>query len=290
MSSRGPVVDLHTHSRCSDGTQSPAEVMAAAARAGLDVVALTDHDVVSGWREASDAAAEHGVTLVPGIEVSCQSRGISVHLLAYLPDPGDPGLSATTDLIREHRDTRLRRTVDLLAEDGYPVDYADILAHSAPGATLGRPHVADALVRAGRFPDRDAAFAGVLHGRSRYYVPHWAPDPVAAVQLVRSAGGVAVMAHPFASMRGRVVQDRVIEEMVEAGLQGLEVDHRDHGPAEREHARRLCRRLGVFGTGSSDYHGEGKPNQLGEHTTSPEVLEQILALGSGTGLRGAPWG
>jgi predicted metal-dependent phosphoesterase TrpH len=290
MSSCGLVIDLHTHSRCSDGTETPAEVMAAAARAGVDVVALTDHDVVTGWGEAADAAAERGVTLVPGIEVSCQAQGISVHLLAYLPDPDDPGLSATLDLVREHRDTRLRRTVELLAQDGYPVDYADILAHSAPGATLGRPHVADALVRAGRFPDRDAAFAEVLHGRSRYYVRHWAPDPVAAVHLVRAAGGVAVMAHPFASTRGRVVQDPVIEEMVEAGLQGLEVDHRDHGPQEREHARRLCRRLGLFGTGSSDYHGAGKPNRLGEHTTSPEVLEEILALGSGTELRGAPRG
>lgn len=290
MSSRSPVVDLHTHSRCSDGTDTPAEVMAAAARAGLDVVALTDHDVVTGWVEAGDAAVAHGVTLVPGIEVSCQSQGISVHLLAYLPDPGDPVLSATLDVIREHRDTRLQRTVELLAQDGYPVDYADILAHAAAGATLGRPHVADALVRAGRFPDRDAAFADVLHGHSRYYVRHWAPDPVEAVQLVRAAGGVAVMAHPFASMRGRVVQDRVIEEMAEAGMQGLEVDHRDHGPSEREHALVLCERLGLLATGSSDYHGTGKPNRLGENTTSPQVLEEILALGSGTGLRGAPLG
>jgi 3',5'-nucleoside bisphosphate phosphatase len=287
MPSRELVADLHTHSRCSDGTDTPAEVMAAAARAGLDVVALTDHDVVTGWDEAGAAAEQHGVVLVPGVEISCQSDGISVHLLAYLPDPASAPLARTMERVREHRDRRIRRTVELLAADGFPVDYADIVAHAAPGATLGRPHVADALVRAGRFADRDAAFAEVLHGRSRYYVRHWAPAPGEAVGLVRAAGGVAVMAHPFASARGRLVGEEVIEEMVDAGLQGLEVDHRDHGPAEREHARALCRRLGLFGTGSSDYHGTGKPNRLGEHTTAPAALEQVLECGTGARLLGA---
>jgi 3',5'-nucleoside bisphosphate phosphatase len=288
MSPTGPVIDLHTHSRCSDGTDTPAEVMHAAVRARVDVVALTDHDVVTGWDEAGQSATELGIVLVPGIEVSCQVSGVSVHLLAYLPDPDEPGLRSTLEEVRRHRDTRIQRTVELLAADGYPVDYADVVAHAGAGATLGRPHVADALVRAGRYPDREAAFADVLHGRSRYYVQHWAPDPVEAVQMVAAAGGVPVMAHPFAAARGRTVGDEVIEDMVDAGLRGLEVDHRDHGAAERAHARRLCRRLGLLATGASDYHGLGKPNRLGENTTSPEVLQAIVSLASGTSTRGAP--
>lgn len=288
VSAADPVIDLHTHSRCSDGTDSPAEVVQAAGEAGVRVLALTDHDVTAGWDEAGRAAAAAGVSLVPGIELSCQSHGVSVHLLAYLPDPAHAGLGAVLASVREHRDTRIRRMVELLAADGYPVDYAEIVAHSPPGVTLGRPHIADALVRAGRYPDRSAAFAAALHGRSRYYVRHWAPDPVEAVATVRAAGGVPVMAHPFAGARGRVVADEVIEQMVQAGLAGLEVDHRDHAEAERDHARALCRRWRLVTTGSSDYHGAGKPNRLAENTTSPDQLDHILAQATGGTVRGAP--
>ncbi|MFC6422704.1 PHP domain-containing protein [Ornithinimicrobium tianjinense] len=284
------VVDLHTHSLRSDGRETPAEVVAAAAAAGVDVIALTDHDVYSGWAEADVAGTRLGVTVVPGVEVSCRWRGISVHLLGYLPDPTHRGLLAELEESRASRDTRLRRMVDLLAAEGYPISYEEVLQEAGPDATLGRPHVADVLVRNGVLADRSAAFETLLVPGSPFYVSHYAPDPVRATELVVAAGGVPVMAHPFASTRGRVVEESLIEEMAQAGLAGLEVDHRDHGPAEHARAERTATRLGLLRTGSSDYHGSGKPNRLAENTTRPEVLEQILERGSGTPLLGAPLG
>lgn len=287
MATRAQVIDLHTHSWCSDGTQSPADLVRTAAQAGVGVVALTDHDVTAGWDEAGRQGEELGVSVVPGIELSCQAGGISVHLLAYLPDPEHPDLATMLQRVRHHRHTRLRTMVQRLADDDYPVDYDEIVAHAGVGATLGRPHVADALVRAGVYPDRDRAFADVLHGRSRYYVRHWAPDALDAVRTVRAAGGVPVMAHPFASARGRTVSERVIQEMAGAGMLGLEVDHRDHRDADRARGAQLCDQWGLIPTGASDYHGSGKPNRIAEHTTAPEALERLMSLGTGVAMRGA---
>lgn len=270
-------IDLHTHSTASDGTQPPADLVADAARAGLTTVALTDHDTTAGWGEAEDAAVRLGVHLVRGIEVSCSHRGISIHLLGYLVDPEHEGLVAELVHARESRVTRLERMVERLAADGIPVTMKDVRAQVTPGATVGRPHIADALVARGVVPSRDEAFTRYLHNSSRYYVSHYAPDPVRAVELVRAAGGVAVMAHPFAGRRGRVVDDAVIRRMAGAGMAGLEVDHRDHDEAEREHGRRLAAELDLLVTGSSDYHGTGKLNRLGENTTAPDVLAAIEA-------------
>lgn len=282
------LIDLHTHSARSDGTQSPADLVTAGAGAGLDVLALTDHDTVAGWAEADRAGREVGVTVIPGVELSCQSRGVSVHVLAYLVDPTSTGLREEMRLSRESRVGRLRRMADLLIADGYLDSYDQVLEQLQEGSTPGRPHLADAMVAAGRFPDRDAAFADVLSGRSRYYVGHYATDVVRAVEVVREAGGVAVIAHPFARERGRVVGDDVIEAMARAGMGGIEVDHRDHGARERAHARRLARRLDLLATGASDYHGAGKVNQLGENTTDPEVLAALLERASGSTALGAP--
>lgn len=283
-------IDLHAHSWCSDGSEPPAEVVAQAARAGVGVVALTDHDVVTGWGEADLAGREHGVVVVPGIEVSCSWRGISVHLLAYLPDPRDEALRDELARSRASRDTRLRSMVELLAADGFPVSYAEVLERAADEASLGRPHIADVLIDHGRYASREEAFADALAAGSPYYVAHHAPDPVQAVELVVAAGGAAVMAHPFATRRGRVVDDEVVGQMAEAGMVGLEVEHRDHGPGDRAHAGALAARLGLLTTGSSDYHGTGKPNRLGECTTSPAVLEQLLGAASGHRLLGAALG
>ncbi|MDQ0820129.1 putative metal-dependent phosphoesterase TrpH [Arthrobacter sp. V1I7] len=220
-------IDLHTHSNVSDGTQAPADVMASAAAAGIDVVALTDHDSTDGWAEAARAAPECGVALVPGMEISCRtSEGISVHLLSYLHDPEHPGLLEEITKAKDARYTRAERMVSLLAED-YPLTWDDVIHHVAPGATLGRPHIADALVAAGVVGDRSEAFSSILTSRSRYYVQHYAPDPALAVELVRAAGGVPVFAHPVASARGRIVGDRTYHEMIDAGLAGLEIHHRD---------------------------------------------------------------
>jgi 3',5'-nucleoside bisphosphate phosphatase len=268
-------IDLHTHSNASDGTLNPAEVVAEAAHHGLTTIALTDHDTTAGWDEAASAALEHRVDLVPGVEISTQHRGTSVHLLAYLVDPAHPGLVEEMEHARSSRDTRMERMVAKLAEAGIPVSMEAVLAQASPGATLGRPHLADALVATGYVATRDAAFADLLHDSSPFYVHHYAPDVVRAVRLVREAGGVPVMAHPFANRRGRTVSDAVIEEMAGAGLAGLEVNHRDHFGPERAHGQALADRLGLFVTGASDFHGTGKENRIGENTTAPEVLAQI---------------
>ncbi len=268
------MIDLHTHSTASDGTDAPEEVMAAAARAGLAVVGLTDHDTAAGWDEAARAAARHGVALVRGAEISTTSSGISCHLLAYLYDPATPELAAELELTRSSRLTRLARMADLIGQD-YPITWQDVLDQTGDGATVGRPHIADALVAAGVVTTRDQAFATILQPGSKYYVPHHSPDTLWAVRAVRAAGGVPVFAHPGASQRGRVVGEERIEELAAAGLGGLEVDHRDHDDATRRRLRDLAGALGLFVTGSSDYHGTGKPNRLGEHTTAPDVLARI---------------
>jgi 3',5'-nucleoside bisphosphate phosphatase len=275
-------IDLHTHSTASDGTEAPAVVVQRAVEAGVTTVALTDHDTTLGWDEAADAAREHGIRLVRGIEVSCSRRGKSIHLLAYLPDPDDAELVDELARARDSRDTRLDRMVALMAADGIPVTVESVRAEVEDGATAGRPHIADALVTAGVIEHRDEAFARWLGIGSPYYVAHYAPDPVRAIGLVRAAGGVPVVAHPWSGTRGRVVGDALVEELADAGLAGLEVHHRDHTPDAVRHLTALARSLGLLATGSSDYHGEGKLNRLGENTTSPAVLEAIEGLATGS--------
>ncbi|MBT0770384.1 PHP domain-containing protein [Kineosporia sp. J2-2] len=272
-------IDLHAHSNASDGTDAPAGVMAAAAAAGLDVVALTDHDTTSGVPAAARAARELGLTLVPGDEISCQVRGTGVHMLAYLHDPDDPALLAEQEQTKTDRLTRAQRMVGKLAED-FDISWDDVVRQCEPGVAVGRPHIADALVEAGAVADRDEAFATVLHGRSPYYLPYHAPEASLIVRLVLAAGGVPVMAHPRAGKRGRLVADADIAALAEAGLAGLEVDHRDHAEADRARLRGLAADLGLLMTGSSDYHGTGKVNRIGENTTAPEVLEKIIAMGT----------
>lgn len=276
------LIDLHTHSHISDGTEPPAELIEAAVAAGLDVVGLTDHDQTAGWDDAGARALELGIGLVPGMEISCRSAGgISVHLLSYLHDPLHPGLLEEINKAREARIHRARRMVELIGED-YPITWDLVGEQSAPGATIGRPHIADALVAAGVVSDRSEAFATVLTSRSRYYVGHYAVDPVRAVELVRAAGGVPVFAHPVASLRGRVVGEEVFAQMIDAGLLGVEIDHRDNSVSGRSYLRDLAAEHDLIVTGSSDYHGTGKPNRLGENTTSKAMLVRILAAATGS--------
>jgi predicted metal-dependent phosphoesterase TrpH len=253
--------------------------VAAAAAAGLDAVALTDHDTTAGWASAGAAAREAGIALVRGTEVSARSHGISVHLLSYLQDPEHPALLAEMERTRAARLVRARSIVDLLSED-YDLTWDDVVAATGIDATVGRPHIADALVARGIVADRDEAFASMLVPRSKYYVPHYAPDVLDAVAAIRASGGVPVFAHPGADGRGRVVPDVVIERMADAGLAGLEVHHRDHGPGQVARLTALAERLGLLVTGSSDYHGAGKPNLLGENLTDPGVLGAIEAQGA----------
>jgi 3',5'-nucleoside bisphosphate phosphatase len=276
-------IDLHTHSTVSDGRQSPAEVISSAVQTGLDVVALTDHDTTAGWAQAAAAADKHGIALVRGIEISCKDNGISIHLLGYLHDPAAPGLLDELEHARESRATRAQRIVERISVD-FALDWDDVLAQIGPGATIGRPHIADAMVAKGICRSRKDAFRDYLNSGSPYYATHYAVDAVQAVRLVVDAGGVAVMAHPFASIRGPVVDDSVIEAMAAAGMAGLEVHHRDHHPEQVRHGLDLAASLDLFVTGSSDYHGDGKDNRLGENTTDPLVLQQIEDLARGVEL------
>lgn len=270
--------DLHTHSNASDGTETPADLMRAAATAGLDVVGLTDHDTIGGWEEAAGLVDETGVALVRGTEISTEAGGIDVHLLSYLHDPQDAALTAMFSRARSSRETRAQRMVDRIARD-MDLTWEDVLAQAGDGATIGRPHIADALVARGHVPDRSAAFASILRSGSRYFVNHWAPTTTAAIRAVRAAGGVPVMAHPRASTRGRTVSADVIRGLAGVGLAGLEVDHPDHDDADRDGLRVLAAELGLIVTGSSDWHGSGKPNRLGECTTGRDALAEIERQG-----------
>lgn len=272
-------IDLHTHSRASDGTDAPARVVADARAAGLDVVALTDHDTTAGWDEAARAATEIGIALVRGTEVSAKAHGISVHVLSYLQDPTATVLTRELDAARESRVHRAERMVELLARD-VPITWQDVLDQSRDAVVVGRPHIADALVARGVVPDRSAAFTHLLASGGPYHVHHYAPEAAAPVAAVRAAGGVPVLAHPGADVRGRVVPDAVFDELAEAGLAGLEVHHRDHTPAQVERLLAIAARLDLLVTGSSDYHGDGKPNRLGENLTDPQVLAAIVAEGT----------
>ena len=268
-------IDLHTHSNVSDGTDRPAELVRAAAAAGLTTIALTDHDTLAGVDEAVGAGTAAGVDVVPGVEISCAHDGISLHLLGYWPDPAHPALAAELLLNRDDRIPRAQEIVRRLADAGYPITWADVEAHITAGATVGRPHIADTLVTLGVVPDRDAAFATLLSDGSPFYATHHATDPVEAVRLVTAAGGVTVFAHPGAGRRGRLVTDDVVATLAAAGLAGLEVDHPDHDLAERAHYGDLARSLGLLATGSSDYHGTGKLQGIGACTTDPEVFAAL---------------
>jgi predicted metal-dependent phosphoesterase TrpH len=276
-------IDLHTHSTASDGTDSPAQLVAVAARAGLDVVAITDHDSTAGWDDAI-AARPPGLTVVPGVEFSCmhidpEGRRISLHLLAYLVDAANPAIQHEWHRLRESRRVRGRTMVENLAADGYPITWEQVSGLAAGGA-VGRPHIGRALVESGVVPDVDAAFRDLLSSRRPYYVRKPDTDVFDAIGLVRAAGGLAVFAHPIARRRGPVVSDETVAAMAASGLVGLEVDHPDHGPEDRAHAAGLADDLGLIGTGSSDYHGTNKPTPIGARLTAPAAYEQLLALPS----------
>ncbi|KJS59612.1 PHP domain-containing protein [Streptomyces rubellomurinus] len=278
-------IDLHAHSNASDGTDTPAELVAAAVAAGLDVVALTDHDTVAGHAGAAEAvrALPDGtrLTVVPGAELSCVVDGVSMHLLAYLFDPAEPAFAAERELVRTDRFRRGRAIVERCRELGADISWEQVRRIAGDGS-VGRPHIASALVEAGVVATVSDAFTPRwLANGGRADVRKHETDPVEAVRLVRAAGGVPVFAHPGAVKRGRTVSDRVIADLAAAGLAGLEVDHTDHDEQTRLRLRGLAADLGLLATGSSDYHGHRKTVRLGEHTTDPEVYQALLAQATG---------
>lgn len=280
-----PRIDLHTHSTASDGTLSPADLMQVARAAGLDVVALTDHDTTRGWAAAADSLPA-GLSLVRGAELSCTyvapaGEAVSMHLLAYLFDPDEPALAAERRRVREGRLVRGQQMVQMLRADDIDVSWDEVLA-DAGGGTVGRPHIARALLRHGCVPDLDAAFGPDWVGtRGRYWAGKVETEARTAIGLVRGAGGVPVFAHPAAGKRGRTVGDDAIADLAAAGLAGLEVYHVDHTDADRRHLAGLAAELGMFTTGSSDFHGANKDTRLGANLTDPAAYDALVAQSSG---------
>ena len=268
-------IDLHTHTTYSDGTDTPAELINKALAAGISIIGLTDHDSISGWQEASNALRV-GISLVPGAEISCQtSDGISVHILGLLFDSNNSELMDTLEKTRENRHGRMEKIIARINEAGIDITMNDVLEQLSDGATLGRPHLADALVKKGVVASRDEAFTQMLHNNSKYYVSHYSPTPEAAIKLIKAAGGVSVIAHPMASHRGRTISQETFGSIIQAGLDGIEVDHRDHSPDEKLQLIQLASESNLVMTGASDYHGNGKLNTLGEYTTSLEQWEKL---------------
>ncbi len=271
------MIDLHTHTNFSDGTDSPTQLINKALAAGISVLGLTDHDSISGWQEAI-TALRPGISLVPGSEISCQtSDGISVHILGLLFDSENLELMGTMQATRENRHGRMAKIITRLNEAGIDISMQDVLDQLAEGATLGRPHLADALVKKGVVASRDEAFTQMLHNKSKYYVSHYSPLPEVAIKMIKAAGGVSVIAHPMASHRGRTISLETFGSLIDAGLDGVEVDHRDHSPDEKTQLIELAKRNNLVMTGASDYHGNGKLNQLGEYVTMPEQWERLEA-------------
>jgi predicted metal-dependent phosphoesterase TrpH len=271
------LIDLHTHSNFSDGTDSPTTLLSKAMAHGLTTIALTDHDTVAGWDEAI-AHLRPGLELVLGSEISCQTHdGISVHMLGLLFDRSNPELMEMMSATRENRYTRMGKIIEKLNAANYEITLEEVLAELSDGATLGRPHLADALVTKGYMKSRDQVFAEILHNDSPFYVSHYSPTPEEAIARVKAAGGVAVMAHPMSSLRSRVVLPESFAAYVDAGLDGIEVFHRDHTLENRERLLSIAAELDLAVTGSSDYHGNGKLNLLGENTTDPEEFAKLEA-------------
>lgn len=271
------MIDLHTHTTSSDGTDSPRELVNKAIVQGLDVLGISDHDTTSGWQEATESLRGN-LKLVLGAEISCLTDdGISVHMLGLLFDPLHQEMQTVLEETRDGRLPRMRKMIQKMQAEGFDISIEDVENVMPAGATMGRPHLADALVFKKIVKSRDEAFTDLLHNESRFYVSHAAPTPVEAIKLIRRAGGVAVIAHPFASRRGQILGVEDFTELVTAGLNGIEVDHRDQNPSERAILRVIASELDLVVTGSSDYHGTGKLNSLAENHTDKAQWEKLEA-------------
>ena len=269
------MIDLHTHTNCSDGTDSPRELVNKAIAQGLEVLGISDHDTTSGWKEATETL-RGSLKLALGSEISCLTTdGVSVHMLGLLFDSEHAEIQQVLEETRDGRLPRMRKMIEKMRAEGMDISMEDVEQAMPAGATMGRPHLADALVAKKIVKSRDEAFIDLLHNESRFYVSNAAPTPAEAIALIRRAGGVAVIAHPFASHRGQILKAEDFSELVAAGLNGIEVDHRDQNPDERAMLRSIAKELDLVVTGSSDYHGTGKLNSLAENHTHREQWEKL---------------
>ena len=274
------MIDLHTHTTASDGTDSPFALVKKALATGVTTLGITDHDSTAGWAEAV-TAIQPQIQLVLGAEVSCLTTdGISVHMLGLLFDGEDEQIQQMLSDSRDTRLPRMRKMVALLQADGFGISLEDVYKAAPDQATIGRPHLADALVAKKIVATRDEAFADLLHNESKYYVTHAAPTPADAIATIKRAGGVAVIAHPFASRRGQILTADTFQDLVAAGLDGIEVHHRDQNAAEQQVLTEIAGELHLVTTGASDYHGTGKLNAMAENTTHPAQWEALEARAS----------
>jgi 3',5'-nucleoside bisphosphate phosphatase len=282
-------IDLHTHSTASDGTDSPSDVVRLAAAAGLDVLALTDHDSMAGWSEAADAASRHDITVIPGMEISTKHAGAGVHLLGYLLDPRFPALADELARILRGREGRLTAMLEQLRLAGVSITEADVRTRVGASPAIGRPHIADVMVDQGLVADRGEAFAKWLNAGRPGHVVRYATPTAAMIRLVTAAGGVAVVAHPWGRGSRRVIDLETLAQFKDAGLTGVEVDHHDHTESDRARLRAMAAELDLVVTGSSDFHGRGKvDHELGCNLTSETQYLRLLAAAAtnaaGSGL------
>ena len=274
-------IDLHVHSNASDGTLTPTEVVEAAVAARLTAVGIADHDTVAGLAEASQAA-QGRITFVPGVEISTQAGKAEMHLLGYLIDPDYRPLLDELQHVREERLARIHRTVARLRELAVNITFDDIVAacenvsaeHCEDGAALGRPHVAAALVRIGACSSPAEAFSRYLRRGRPAYVDRYRALPERAIQLIREAGGLPVLAHP-----GLMHRDAIIPELVQQGLGGLEAYHTAHTPSDTRRYLEMAERLGLLVTGGTDSHGpKGSfPVEIGSLDIPDIHAERLLA-------------
>jgi predicted metal-dependent phosphoesterase TrpH len=266
------LVDLHAHSTASDGLLAPARLVALAAERGLRILALTDHDTVAGLAEAAAVARARGPRLVPGVELSTQVEAGEVHILGYFINPGAPDLLGALARFQDARAGRAATMVERLAAVGAPIALARVVA-LAGGGSLGRPHVARALVEAGHAASVGDAFERYLVRGRPGYVERYRLTPADAVRLVRAAGGVPVLAHPHSAAD----LDALLPELVAAGLGGLECHYGDYDDRRKEELLALAARHDLVATGGTDFHGLGLAHQrsLGD---TPVPLECVAAL------------
>jgi 3',5'-nucleoside bisphosphate phosphatase len=273
-----PGIDLHTHTDRSDGTFAPAELVHLAAERRLDVVAVTDHDTTAGLEEAIAAGSRYGIEVVPGVELSAEHEGTSIHVLCYWMDVANAGLQEELGRLRDERFRRGERMVEKLRELGLPIEFERV-RELAMGGNIVRPHIAQAMVEAGLVETEKDAFDRWIGDGRPAHVPKHALDPLDALALILGAGGLCVLAHPGMWGEESSVPELLIEAMAGAGMAGLEVDHTDHDPVEREHWRRLADRLGLIATGGSDCHGTRyDPIRLGTALCDPASFAALREL------------
>ena len=274
--------DIHCHTVFSDGTETPAAAVALARRLGLHGWGIADHDTTAGWAEALASSEHEGLPLLRGTEITADEHQVSVHMLAFQYDPGNRHIEDLFERLRSARLERAKRMVARLAED-YPISWRSVLDQIKEGGrtTVGRPHIADALVAAGVYATRSDAFADAVNATSKYYIPTPSPAAVDVVAAVRGAGGVSVIAHAGDISRNRrLLDDDEIGALIDAGLGGIEVWHRGNPPEQRERLLSIARRHDLLVTGGSDWHGAGKPNAMGENLTDDATVAEIIRRGA----------